>query len=76
MLAFGNDELVEYPPLHAGEAILCPHCGESHIAEAGKDATTGEEFKLLLFYRCGETSYLCGVDGRNVMSVFMRKETR
>lgn len=70
-IAFGNAELGDSPPLHIGEAILCPHCGESHIVEGGKNEA-GEVVDTLLFYKCGDTSYLAGVGGKNVMRGFMR----
>lgn len=69
---FGNEELDESPPLHIGEAVLCPHCGASHVVRGGVNTETDEEEELLLFYTCGETSYLAGIDGKNVMRRFMR----
>lgn len=71
MIAFGNDELEDSPPLHIGEAILCPNCGGSHIVSGGINQD-GQEEETLLFYKCGETAYLAGIDGRNVMRRFMR----
>lgn len=71
MIAFSNAELEDSPPLHIGEAILCPHCGEAHVVAGGIDQQTGEESEMLLFYTCGETSYLAGINGKNVMRRFM-----
>ncbi len=71
MFAIGNDELSQMPPLNPGEAVLCPNCGSDHIVEAGKDAKTGEENTTLLFYKCGTTAYLAGIDGTNIMSRFI-----
>lgn len=73
MISFGNQELDESPPLHSGEAILCPTCGQSHVVKGGIDKHTGEE-TTLLFYKCGRTAYLAGIDGRNIMHRFMREE--
>ena len=70
-IAFGNDELDESPPLKAGEMILCPHCGQGHSVSGGTDSQTGEPTEMLLFYRCGDSAYLAGIDGRNVMRRFM-----
>lgn len=70
-IAFGNDELNVAPPLHKGEAILCPHCGQDHIV-AGAINSEGEETEMLLFYQCGDTTYLAGIDSKNVMARFMK----
>ena len=71
-LSFGNDELNEAPPLHSGEDILCPQCGGAHTVVGGIDRQTGEETESLLFYQCGDTSYLAGIDSKNVMRRFMK----
>lgn len=71
MISFGNAELEECPPLHIGEAILCPHCGEAHVVSGGINQATGKEEETLLFYKCGENAYLAGVGSRNVMRRFM-----
>jgi hypothetical protein len=70
-LAFGNDELDTSPPLHSGEAILCPHCEGDHVVVGAIDTKTGEETESLLFYQCGDTSYLAGIDSKNIMARFM-----
>lgn len=67
MIGFSNDELDKCPPLKIGEMILCPHCGGAHVVSGGKNKDTGEETDLLLFYNCGESAYLAGVSGKNVM---------
>lgn len=69
-IAFGNDELDESPPLHIGEAILCPTCSESHVVRGGIN-DQGEEDETLLFYTCGGTSYLAGIHSKNVMRRFV-----
>ncbi|HSE44243.1 MAG TPA: hypothetical protein VLA89_02830 [Gemmatimonadales bacterium] len=74
MIGFTNRELDESPPLHIGEAILCPNCGGDHIVEGGINQATGEVEETLLFYKCGEQSYLAGINGKNVMRRFMGKE--
>lgn len=58
-VAFGNDELDKMPPLKAGDAISCK-CGSSHIVEDSKPP-------MLLFYQCGGSTFLAGVNGKNVM---------
>jgi hypothetical protein len=72
-IAFGNDELDASPPLHSGEAILCPHCGRDHIVVGGIDTKTERETETLLFYQCGDKTYLAGIDSKNVMRRFMKE---
>jgi len=62
VLAIGNNELGE--PI--GDLITCPRCGAEHTVEYGTDTATGRPSTLLGFYRCGDASYLCAVDGRRV----------
>jgi hypothetical protein len=65
MLAIGVDELKE--PL--GDTIQCPQCGGTHEVMYGEKVLpdgTKEPSKLLAFYKCGEHSYLCGIDGRAI----------
>lgn len=70
-IAFTNPELDESPPLHIGEAILCPHCGGAHVVSGGINEA-GVEEETLLFYKCGDSAYLAGVASRNVMRRFMK----
>ena len=76
MLALGNDEMAEMPPLKIGEAILCPHCGGAHVVSGGRDEE-GEVTDSLLFYCCEEAGsiFLAGVNGKNIMSRFMKGES-
>lgn len=63
MLAVGANELGE----KIGNSYLCPRCGEEHPIEYGKQEMpdgTWKETKLLAFYKCGDKSYLAGIDGR------------
>ena len=65
-VGFSNETLGKQPPLKAGDEIGCPTCGEAHEAFAPKadDGSTP-----LLFYRCGEETFLAGVGGKNVAGV-------
>jgi len=74
IVAFGNDELEKRPPLAIGDSITCPHCGQQHVIQGGKDQN-GCETDFLLFYTCNNTkkSYLAGVKGKNVMPVFQAR---
>lgn len=63
MLAVGSDELKGM----LGETIVCPHCGDQHQVENGKEKNKdGEmvESSLLQFYKCGDKAFLIGIKGR------------
>jgi hypothetical protein len=69
-VAFGNDELGDL----IGDTIKCPSCGEPHSVEYGErifkneDGTERREpSKLLAYYKCGTSTYLCAINGRSVM---------
>jgi len=55
-------------PIDVGCKIICPQCGESHAVEAG----AGPEG--LLFYMCGENSYLVAIDGQITRPLKKEKE--
>ena len=69
-IAVGNDELGK----DLGETIKCPRCGADHAVEQSGPSraykSTGEVIDgpsgLLQFYRCGEASYLCGINGKAI----------
>ncbi len=61
-IGFSNETLDAQPAAKAGDEIDCPHCGGRHVLEDSKPP-------MLLFYKCGEASYLAGVRGRSVMGV-------
>lgn len=62
MFAVGKNELEKCKPL--GDFILCDLCGKRHKIEHGT---------LLSFYRCGDKSYLAGIDGKDMRSISARK---
>lgn len=66
-VSFSNDELEGAEPL--GETITCPHCSKVHIVLYGeeilKDGTKISSTKIA-FYKCGESTYLCGIDGKRI----------
>ena len=68
MFSIGQDEIDTSPDL--GDAITCPTCGKTHPVEYGdivnKDGTKTPS-RMLAFYKCGKNSYLCGVNGKNIM---------
>jgi len=67
MLAIGAEELKEAPNL--GETIICHMCGEEHLIEYGqrvfKDGSKVED-KTLAFFKCGEKTYLAGINGKDI----------
>lgn len=64
MYSVGNGELRK--PIE--KTVNCPHCGEEHDVEFGKNSITGEISKLLAFYKCPKTNktYLYGIDGKQI----------
>ncbi|MCP4172204.1 MAG: hypothetical protein GY758_15680 [Fuerstiella sp.] len=69
MLSIGNDELGG--PIE--RRIKCPQCGEFHSVEDSEksqrwDPATEEWVEgtagLLQFYKCGDKTFLHGIDGR------------
>jgi len=64
-IAFGNDELGV--PLRKGDLIDCPLCARIHPIPCSKDAVTGKETNIVLFYKCGKKTYLAGIDGRSIL---------
>ena len=64
--AFGHDELGD--SLKSGDVIVCSKCGEEHVVSGGK-TLDGEPTDLLLAYRCGDKTYLAGVDSKCIPGV-------
>ena len=65
MLAVGNNELENNGSV--GRDILCDKCGEYHEITYGEkvlDDGTKEPSNMLAFYRCGDKTYLAGIDGK------------
>ncbi len=65
-VSFGNDELEAAIDLKKDDTIVCPHCTKFHKVKCGIDTKTGKETDTLLFYNCGEKTYLAGVNGKKV----------
>lgn len=66
-VAFGNDEIDNSPIL--GETITCRICGKEHSVEYGdriNDDGSTTPTKSLAFFKCGDKSYLCGVNGKDI----------
>ena len=67
MFAIGNDEVEGSPSL--GKSIKCNLCGKKHKIQYGdKVLENGDkvECKMLAFVKCGESSYLVGINGKDI----------
>jgi len=64
-LAIGSNELDGNKRI--GEQIKCPHCDQIHPIEYGEEVMpdgTKKPCKMLAFYKCGDKSYLAGINER------------
>lgn len=64
-VAIGNDELARAEPL--GPTVACWVCEGTHEVQYGeKVLPDGSRVpsKLLAFFKCGDATYLCGMDGK------------
>lgn len=61
-VGFSNATLAKCPPLKSGDEIDCPQCG-------GKHAVADSDPPLMLFYECGDETFMAGIDGRSTMGV-------
>lgn len=65
MFAIGNEELAMKRDI--GKTIKCKICNGTHDIQYGdeilKDGTKIKS-KLLAYYKCGNESYLAGIDGK------------
>lgn len=66
MFVIGNEELKGKPALKEGMGIECPHCHGLHTVECGKDGN-GKKTSLILYYKCGEKTFLAGIDGKSLL---------
>lgn len=69
MFTLGNDEAEKLPKV--GDTIECQKCGEDHPVKSGKD-TDGNDSPLIQYYKCGEKTYLCGVNGKDITGRFKK----
>lgn len=67
-VGFGNDTLAGLVEVFKGDTIVCSRCEGTHELRCGKDAN-GDECCLLMFYTCGDKSYLGSIDGRLVVGI-------
>lgn len=65
MLSISNDEIAQLPALAA--TVRCWNCDQAHPVEYSEtvhpDGTKTPNGRLA-FFKCGETAYLCGINGK------------
>lgn len=61
-VAFTDDELGS--SVEPGTLVVCPACGDAHPLAGATDKATGEPSEMMMFYRCGESSYLAALGGQ------------
>jgi hypothetical protein len=69
--AIGQGELGVSPDI--GETIECGHCGKTHKVEYGESVLPdGRKVpsKTLAFYICNGSTYLCGINGKDIRHRF------
>ena len=64
-VGFSNDTLAAQPVVKRGDMITCTKCRGKHEL-TGSEADDGT-VDLLLFYKCGDTTFLGAVDSRSVV---------
>jgi len=62
-LGFSAATMAKQPLIAAGDFVDCPSCGSFH------EVVDAEPPGHLLFYRCGPTCYLAGINGRSVVGL-------
>jgi hypothetical protein len=70
-LAVSDDELGFF--VKPGEKVSCNKCGGAHELQAGT-GSDGQPSTVLLFYSCGESSFLGAVGGRLLPGVLLASE--
>ena len=68
MFTVSNDELEKAPNI--GETIICKKCNKEHKIEYGEEILPDGlkvSSKVLAFYRCGDNTYLAGVNGKSII---------
>jgi len=78
-IGFSNATLAKALPLKAGDLVLCPRCNAEHPVSAGEPSTRWnpktQDFgpspdpMILFFYKCGNETFIAGIDGKSVMGV-------
>ncbi len=66
-IEFSYNTLDKLIAIHAGDMIVCCHCGEQHQIAEIKDMDDGNY--TLQFVECGDQSFIVGVCGKRVDGV-------
>lgn len=69
-VAFGNEELKQFPEVSDGDLIKCPNCKKHHKLKDGRGRTNGGPWHYsttLLVYKCGKNSYLGAIYGKRLI---------
>lgn len=63
--AIGNEQLgSQLPPF-----IVCPHCHQKHEITCSSSEPSDQGNRITLqFYKCGDKTYLAGIDHRQISS--------
>ena len=67
-IGFGNDTLATLPDAKEGQLVPCAKCGKQHALECSTESKTGKKSELLMFYKCGKTSYLGAIGGKLIVN--------
>jgi hypothetical protein len=62
-IGFSAATMAKQPLIAAGDFVDCPKCGSFH------EVIDADPPGILVFYRCGPTSYLAGIRGRCVVGL-------
>ena len=69
MFAVSNAELQAAPGI--GKTLKCHMCGKRHKVRYGdkiREDGVRVPSKLLAYYKCGNASYICAIDGKEVLT--------
>lgn len=72
-IGFGMDQLDDALDAKEGDEILCPKCGDGHLLTAayaiGEDGEKKTDGFYLMFYKCGDRSFLGGINGKLTIGI-------
>ncbi len=66
IVSFSQEQIAKQPKISVGDDIVCPHCDGEHMTYPTIDPATGDESTYVLFYRCGDNTYLAAIGDRDV----------
>lgn len=65
-IGFTNDSLKDAHDVIEGDEIHCDKCNGRHALQCAVDTATKEKSTLVMFYSCGDKTYLGAVAGKLV----------